>query len=119
MNDEEMNTKQKRTTLVSNLGLYLKRKFRRKIRFFFFFEERGDEVNQLLISEWIRLPRECIWAENRVQGTITKNIYIRSIGEGKEVKKKLTECVITEAKIRRSFKKGDEQNIEIFIFFFI
>lgn len=39
--------------------------------------------------------------------------------EVKEVKRKLMNSVITEAKKVDSFKMESEQNIEVFIFFFI
>lgn len=72
MSVEEINTKAKENYSCIKFRFIFKKKIQKKDQIFFFFFER-DEVNQLLISEWIRLPRECVWAENRVQGTITKN----------------------------------------------
>lgn len=82
INDEGMSTKGKES-YTSVKFRFIFKNYRRKISCFFFFfgrgggcDGRGGEVHQLLISEWIRLPSDCVWTEKRVQDTITRNIYI-------------------------------------------
>lgn len=93
-----------------------------KIRAFFFFlveGAEGDEVHQLLISEWIRLPSECVWHKNRASDTITRNSYILSRDRqgSQRGKKEIIESVITEVK-KESILRKDVNRTERFLLSF-
>lgn len=114
--------RERRATLLSSLGLYLKTTEERSVVFFFFFfgrgggcDGRGGEVHQLLISEWIRLPSDCVWTEKRVQDTITRNIYIWGIDRRRQISKK----EINRSQNKKAFQEGKWTEHRYFYFLFV